>query len=316
MLDQLRFAHYHFVLEMQEALAFPPFWGSALRGGFGHALKHIACRQPGQDCDACAEYSRCAYGYVFETRPPADSEVLRTHSAVPRPFVFKVPYGDPREWAPGSELHFELLLIGQGISYLPYFIQGFKRLGEEGLGGARAHFQLKQVWTCDPLGPWKTLIYDGDEDALRNRDESIGMREIDETASQLKPDAVAVRLLIPTRIRVAGAIARTLPFQLLIRNIVRRVSSLAYFHCGERWETDYRGLIADAGGVRITQEDLHSVQWSRWSSRQRQRIPQGGMLGTVRYAGPLADYRSLLVIGSLIHVGKGTVSGSGRFVVA
>ena len=36
---------------------------------------------------------------------------------------------------------------------------------------------------------------------------------------------------------------------------------------------------------------------------------------TVEYAGPVADFRSLLVIGSLIHVGKKTVFGNGQFVV-
>ena len=315
MLDQLRLAQYRFVLEMTEALELPPFWGSTLRGGFGHVFKRIACRQPGEDCRACAEYDRCAYGYVFETRPPAGSEVLRKHEAVPRPFVFKVPADSSLTYNTGDTLEFGLLLVGQGVSYFPYFVLAFKALGDEGIGHDRARFRLKQVWAHDPFGPWETLIYDGDSDALRNQDHSIGMAEIEAAANQLSPDAVTLELLTTMRIKVAGTIARELPFQLLIRNIVRRLSSLAYFHCGQRWETDYRALVANAGGGRTTHSDLHWVQWERWSSRQQQRIPMSGLVGEVRYTGSIADYRTLLVIGSVIHAGKNTAFGNGQFSV-
>jgi hypothetical protein len=316
MLDQLRLAQYRFVLEMTEALELPPFWGSTLRGGFGHSFKRIACRQPGEDCRLCAEYDRCAYGYVFETRPPADSEVLRHHDAVPRPFVFKIPADRPLTYNTGDALEFGLLLVGQGISYLPYFVLAFKTLGDEGIGPDRAPFRLRHVWARDPLGPWETLVYDGDSDALRNQDHSIGMAEIEAAANQLSPDTVALELLTPMRVKVAGAIARELPFQLLIRNIVRRLSSLAYFHCGQRWETDYRALIANAGDGRTAHSDLHWVEWERWSSRQQQRIPMSGLVGEVRYTGAIADYRTLLVIGSVIHVGKNTAFGNGQFRIS
>jgi len=315
MLEHLRLAQYRFVLEMQDALELPTFWGSTLRGGFGHSFKRMACRRLGEDCRLCADYDRCAYGYVFETRPPPDSEVLRTHDAVPRPFVFKIPAGRPLVYNAGDALEFGLLLVGQGIAYLPYFILALKVLGDEGIGPDRAHFRLKHVWARDPLGPWETLVYDGDSDALRNQEHSIGMAEIEAAANQLSLDAVTLTLLTPMRVKVAGTIARELPFQLLIRNIVRRLSSLSYFHCGARWETDYRALIANAGGGRATHTDLRWVAWERWSSRQQQRIPMSGLVGTVCYTGEIADYRTLLVIGSLIHAGKNTAFGNGQFGV-
>ncbi len=170
MLDRLRIARYRFVLEAIEPMTLPPYRGSTLRGGFGHALKRIACRNPGEQCKTCRAYEHCAYGYVFETRPPSDAEVLRTHQAIPRPFVFEAQREDKARYLPGEEVPFGLVLVGQGIEHLPHFILAFKTLGEEGLGRGRGRFRLKGVWACDPLGPWETLIYDGASDALRNGD--------------------------------------------------------------------------------------------------------------------------------------------------
>jgi hypothetical protein len=313
MLDKLRIARYHFVLQAVEPIHLPPHKGSSLRGGFGQAFKRMACRKPNGCSQECEQPEECAYGYVFETSPPPDSEVLRTHQAVPRPFVFEVIPDGKTDFRPGEELTFGLVLIGQGIAHLPFFILAFKALGEEGLGKGRGRFQVKQVWAFDPLGPWKTLIYDGASDALRNVDMSIGIAEIEAAAVRLSTEEAVVHFLTPTRIKHAGEIVHELPFHVLVRSIMRRVSSLTYFHCGQRWETDYRGMIEAAKVVEVAHTDLRWQDWRRHSGRQGQQIEMGGVVGIVRYTGPLTNFRMLLVIGSLIHVGKGTVFGNGQF---
>ena len=53
--------------------------------------------------------------------------------------------------------------------------------------------------------------------------------------------------------------------------------------------------------------------WSRYSGRQRQRVEMGGLVGRVTYEGDLSDYLPLLVLGELVHVGKGTVFGNGQY---
>jgi hypothetical protein len=316
MLDNLRIAKYRFVLEATEPIYLPPYKGSALRGGFGLTFKRMACRKPNGCPKACEQPGECAYGYVFETSPSADAEVLRTHEAVPRPFVLQAPWDDKTEYQAGEQLEFGLVLVGQGITYLPYFILAFKALGEEGVGRGRGCFQVKEVWALDPLGPWKSLVYDGASDALRNVDMSIGIAQIEATASRLSPQEISVHFLTPARIKHTGEIVSELPFHVLLRTIMRRVSSLYYFHCGQRWETDYRGMIEAARTIETMQVDLQWQEWQRHSGRQQRQIAMGGVVGTVRYAGPLEAFRPLLVTGSLIHVGKGTVFGNGQFEVA
>ena len=105
------------------------------------------------------------------------------------------------------------------------------------------------------------------------------------------------------------------PFHVLVRRLLDRVSSLAYFHCGERWETDFPGWIERAAAVRIAEARTRWRDWSRRSGRQNRRIQMGGLVGPVTYEGDLAPYRPLLALGSLIHVGKGAVMGNGRMAV-
>jgi hypothetical protein len=313
-IKSLAFARYRFELEALDPVRLPKHWGSSLRGALGHALKRTACRQEGERCARCSHYEHCAYGYVFETHPHTESDVLRSHRAVPRPFVLE-PGSNGGEYQKGDSIFFELILMGKAISYFPYFIWAFKILETHGLGQGRGRVWLKRAWSKDILGPWETLIYDGQSDALQNINHTAGIEDLLRTARQMPDDALTIHFLTPTRIKVAGTIAREISFQLLIRNITRRLSSLAYFHCDEQWETDYRTLIANAGGVRTTKSDFEWEGWKRWSSRQRRRIPQGGLTGVVNYAGQLGSYRLLLLLGSVVHVGKSTVTGHGKYAI-
>jgi hypothetical protein len=105
------------------------------------------------------------------------------------------------------------------------------------------------------------------------------------------------------------------PFPVLVKALLGRISSLSYFHCGQRWGTDFRGLIDRAAGVRIVKSETHWEDWSRFSGRQGQRVEMGGLVGRITYAGDLRDYLPLLALGELVHAGKGTVFGNGKYGV-
>jgi hypothetical protein len=100
----------------------------------------------------------------------------------------------------------------------------------------------------------------------------------------------------------------------LVKALLGRVSSLSYFHCGQRWEVDFRGLI-DRAADRVRTAEVGSgwADWSRFSGRQQQRVEMGGLAGQVTYEGDLRDYLPLLALGELVHVGKGTVFGNGKY---
>jgi hypothetical protein len=315
---------FRFTLEAIERLWLPPYKGSALRGGFGHVFKRTICVQPQvTECEGCLLTGSCAYAYLFETRPPPDSEVLRTHRAVPRPFVIEPPLDRRQEYAPGERMAFGLVLVGRAADYLPHFLVVFRELGEAGLGRPvdsgrgwrRGKYALWDVVGVHPLTGQEEPVYGGE--VLLGTGLHVTAAEVAAWAEGLPVDRLTVRFLTPARLKHEGEFAQdAVPFHVLVRALLRRVSSLAYFHCGTQWETDYRGWVERAQGVEAVDTHLSWMEWGRRSGRQKRRIEMGGVVGSVTYAGDLAPFRPLLALGALVHVGKGAVFGNGQYVVS
>ena len=284
---------YQLTLQARQPLDLPEFKGSALRGGFGHTLKALACQNPGGCLERCSLQNDCAYGYIFETSPPPQSSVLRNMREIPRPFVIRPPL-DPRSEIPtGDYLDFDLILIGQARRYQQLFVDTFQKLGHtRGLGQSRGKYTLLRM----------------------KLKAEIQARALAAYAGLLPADRLTLNFLTPTRLKQGGDWVRTgPPFQVLVRTLLRRGSALSYFHCGEPFEADFRGLVDRAAEVQVVRNDSLWQDWSRFSGRQKQRIEMGGLVGQVTYAGDLGDYLPLLALGELVHVGKGTVFGNGQY---
>ena len=327
MLDKLRIAKYHFTLEAVERLGLPRYKGSTLRGGFGAVFKRTVCFQKRvKSCADCLLKANCPYAYIFETSPPQDAEVLRTYSHVPLPFVIEPPLDTRTVYEPGETLDFGLVLVGRAINYLPYFIVVFRELGRVGLGRGRGKYTLREVAAVQPLDGAEETIYSAADEIVCDRDLSVGWEEVEARSSEFGRETsnvkretsqfrLTVNFLTPTRMKHKGEYVRRPEFHVLIRNILRRVSSLSYFHCGERWETDYRGIIEAAQAVRLAGVWTEWVDWERYSRRQQQRMNLGGLVGQAAYEGELRPFLPLLILGQLVHVGKACVFGNGWYEI-
>ena len=334
MLNKLRIAKYRFTLEAVERLGLPRYKGSTLRGGFGAVFKRTVCFQREvKSCADCLLQANCPYAYIFETAPPQDAEVLRTYSDVPLPFVIEPPLDTKTVYEPGETLDFGLVLVGRAINYLPYFIIVFQELGRMGLGRGRGKYALRQVAAVQPLDGSEETIYAAVNGMVRERDLSVGWEEIEAQSSKLKVQTsnvkretsnvkrqtsnfqLKVNFLTPTRMKHEGRFVVRPEFHVLVRSILRRVSSLYYFHCGEKWEADYRGIIEAARGVELAEARTEWVDWERYSRRQEAAMKLGGFVGRVVYQGDWEPFAALLVLGQLVHVGKACVFGHGKYEI-
>ena len=86
-LQNFRLARYRLTLTALATITMPPYAGSTLRGGFGHAFRKMVCTQGPIDCRDCTLKAVCPYPYIFETAPFEGAQQLRTYGDVPRPFV-------------------------------------------------------------------------------------------------------------------------------------------------------------------------------------------------------------------------------------
>ena len=118
----------------------------------------------------------------------------------------------------------------------------------------------------------------------------------------------------PCRIKYNMSLAPEIEFHILVRQLIRRMSLLYYFHClGDSSGWDFKGIIKEAGEMKVVKHDLRWYDWERYSSRQGERMKMGGLVGSISFEGPLSPFMPLLRAGEILHVGKGTSFGLGKY---
>jgi hypothetical protein len=114
-----------------------------------------------------------------------------------------------------------------------------------------------------------------------------------------------------------------LPFSLFFSFLLRRIRNLQHFYheppscvedasVGDARVEDVR-LLEQAKTIALLDHD-----WVWFDQARRSHgcwMPQGGWVGDVRYRGDVAPFLPFLKCGELVHVGKGTSFGMGRFEI-
>lgn len=313
----------------------PPYKGSTLRGGFGNAFRRVVCALKKTDCSSCILKEKCVYSYVFETPPPSATKMMTKYTHAPHPFIIEPPPEKRQAYKPGDEITFGITLIGRAMDYLPYFVYTFDELGKLGIGKDRGKYLLKTVKSeslnvsglganCDtPSQSTDDIIYTSDTKTLKSFSPSILNLESDILNSgksatgpflNLESDILNLHFVTPTRIVYDGHLTLDLEFHMLVRQLLRRISLLAYFHCGEDIsDWDFRGIIEKAKGVKVVAGNLRWYDWERFSARQDTRMKMGGFVGEIAFQGNIGPFMPLIKAGEVLHVGKGTSFGLGRF---
>ena len=99
-------------------------------------------------------------------------------------------------------------------------------------------------------------------------------------ASQINYHQVTLRFITPTRIKYNGKLTKDIDFEIVVRNLLRRLSWLAEVHCDEKWDMDWKGVINRAKErVKTVYSDLRWHDWERYSQRQATKMKMGGFLG-------------------------------------
>ncbi len=343
LLSHFRFAQFQFILKAQDCLYLPAYKGSTLRGGFGHAFKKVVCVKREKICDSCLLKGKCVYSYVFETPPPPDTTRMRKYPFAPHPFIITPPPEEKRKYQKGEILDFELTLIGRSMDYLPYFIYTFDELGRIGIGKARGKYQLEEVRVMkiremsNDKGEGEnnkdeklrvkglrtafteekaTIIYSGREKILHNFSHLLSPSTFHLSPSfNLSPSTLHLIFLTPTRLKFDGRLSPKLEFHILIRNLLRRLSLLSYFHCDKELDLDFKGIIEKAREVKVEKSNLTWFDWERYSNRQETTMMMGGFMGSIIFKGDLELFLPFLRLGEYIHVGKGTSFGLGKYRV-
>jgi hypothetical protein len=299
------YGEYRFQSVFEGDALLPSFKGSTFRGVFGTALKRVVCALKREDCSECILREQCVYCRVFEA--PADGD--RGEPAQFHPFVIEPPLSEETVFRLDDRFDFTLILFGWANDYLPYFVYAFREMGRLGVGrhvrGERGRFRLLRVLSGGQP------VYSAEDDLLRPADAA----DLSLDPAPLQADretVVRVVLQTPLRLKFDNRLTAELPFHVLVRAMLRRISALNRNFADGEPELDYRGLVARAQEVRVVDSSIGWFDWRRYSNRQEQGMLMGGMAGEVVYRGRLGEFMPLLKYSGKVHIGKATTFGLGK----
>jgi hypothetical protein len=128
------------------------------------------------------------------------------------------------------------------------------------------------------------------------------------------PHRATLHILTPLRLQQNG---RALPpeeldARTLLMALVRRANLLSEFHGNGPLVESFAPLVATSAEIR---DDKRLVwrDWTRYSSRQQQKMTLGGVVGEWTIDGPLGQFSRFLDLGQWLHVGKEAAFGLGRY---
>ena len=305
----IRYVKLHFSLRLMEDTLLPTYKTSALRGGMGEMLLRANCISD-RNCDTCGFEPECIVRRTMYSKMEIEPGFMSKGDSV----GYVLECEDYRtEFREGDELCFNLILFGKTIVYFSQFLNVFYALGRSGLGKYHSHFEIADV--RNTLG--RSLI----------RGQNIYMADYIVTTvgdyvqyrmSQLAtemgdlPESVTMRLQSPLAVKYQGAELLRLNPQALMSTAYRRIYIL---NCFEGIEMD-RYLPEDFPLPEITEQDVHSSRVSRYSFRREQKMIFQGIEGTVELGSLTEKSLKLLLAGELIHIGKNTSFGFGRYHIA
>lgn len=322
----IEYQKFKFIIEAIDQLFLPDYKGSTFRGAFGNAFRKIVCALRRNDCFDCILKTKCIYAYVFETSPSEGAELMgmNKYLKIPHPFIIEPPEESQRVYNFGDKLSFNLILIGRASGYLPYFIYTFDELGKIGIGKKKGKYKLLGV-----ENDGKTVYYNEDKiirdigteriDIPDNIDFNLPDSDIknrQQDANLEKIDSITLRFFTPVRIKYGRDLAVKLEFNIIVTALLRRLCLLRYFHSEMKEPSwNHKEIIAESEKVSIESDHLKWHDWERYSTRQAMRMKMGGLIGNISYKGNIKPFMSILKAGEILHVGKGTSFGLGKYML-
>ena len=308
-------AKFNFEIKAENDVVLPDYKGSTFRGVFGHIFKDVMCISHSGECGECSFDKVCMFKKIFDSPPPSNSLKLRNYSAVPHPYVIEPPLDQKNFYKKNEIIKFSLILIGQAISLFPYFAYSFGLAGKEGIGRQK---KGKFIITKIINDKDKEVLYYYKNDELKSLNNYYSINDF--TSKDSYKDErflVNLKFITPTRIMFNEKLVSEPEFHIYVRNALRRISNLNFFHCindaGKlELELDFNYYIEKSLDIS-SKKSLKWYSLDRYSNRQKTHMKLSGFIGDISFENVPYEYLWIIKLGELIHIGKNTTFGHGKY---
>ena len=305
MVKDIRYIKLHFRVRFPEDSILPVNKVSALRGGMGEMLLRANCIRD-RNCTSCDFESECIVRRTMYSKMEIQPAFMNVNDSIG--YVLECEdYHDT--FAAGEDLSFQLILFGKTIVYFNQFLLAFYALGQSGIGKHRARFEIISVSNSKKeeiieganvyMGNYKVGTVD---DYVRYRLRQIGRKE---------PGTYTVRFQSPLALKYDHEMIRDFRADAVFAGIQRRIYML---DCFEGIESSPR-LPEDFPIPDTVRSFAREIRVKRHSNRTDTSMTFEGIEGEMELKNVSEEALKLLLAGELIHIGKNTSFGFGRYRV-
>lgn len=291
-----------FDVEMSEDTIMPRSKVSALRGGMGEMLLRQNCVRD-RKCEECRFKKVCVVWHTLYSSMEKTPGYVTGKESV----GYLIECSDYKEeYLRGDHFTFDLILFGDSIAFFNQFLQAFSQLGMVGIGKNRSTYRITEVRNTRGYRIISENTVDMREYRITSLSDYISRRK-QELSEQV--GSYIVKFLTPLCMKYQGEFMVEFQTEALFSGILRRLQMLNYY---ESYEPDIPTL-EDCPEI-LSQ----TVKWAgteRYSSTQDAKMKLRGIKGEIVMSDMSEEYLDLLLVGELIHIGKNTSFGFGKYIV-
>ncbi len=206
----------------------------------------------------------------------------------------------------GDQMRFHLLLYGDVIAYFSVLLDGLYRLGMNGIGkGHQGRFEILRIEDQDQ----NRLFYSGNVSPS-----SIHVRDLMEDARRLSersPNDLKIEFVSVWSQTWKNQMLDHFELEAFADSIYRRIYLM---HCLEGIEIPDKRAF-DLSATSATVLKLNNKAETRYSNTQRNHIHLKGIQTAVKLMNLPDDILLYLYAAEIVHIGKNTSIGFGKFVI-
>lgn len=299
---QIRYVKLHFTIELLEDSILPKYKASALRGGIGEMLLCANCVR-NRDCENCDFASECMVQRIMYSKFDIKPEFVTTGESIG--YVLECE-NYQEEFEEGEQIQFQLLLFGKNIVYFNQYMQALYALGMQGLGKNHSPFQIVSVTNTK-----KNPILDGNNIYMKNYEIQMVSDYVAYRLEQIESKGLenTIRFKTPLTLKYQNEFLQEFHIQAMINAVKRRIYMLECFEgkVSELYSRNYENI------PQILNQEHYFVGVPRYSTRQKGKLLLKGIEGQMQVTEMEREILELLLAGELLHIGKNTSFGFGRY---
>lgn len=305
---QVRFIKLRFTIAFLEDSQLPEDKVSAIRGGMGEMLLCMNCIRDRQ-CESCDFEPECIVQKTMYSKFEKTPEFVTTGGSIG--YVLECEDGR-RYFREGETLDFSLILFGKTIVYLNQFVLAFREMGmRNGIGKSHARFRIFDIKNTEGQSILEKNILDMRKCVVHVLYDYILFRN-------MRPSIVGRgrRMVFesPLTLKYRNEFLQEFQLDAIVNAAVRRIYML---DCFEGIESDIyeKYNYGDIIVPEFLQQEHRLVQVCRYSTRKDEKMILKGIKGQALLPELSEDIWEILIVGELIHIGKNTSFGFGRYVI-